>query len=67
MKKIGVILSGLVFIPYHWPFEYILTTMLVFYILQVLFSIAWLKHHRFGPMEWLWRCGTEKKWLSNVK
>ncbi len=64
---IGVILSAVVFIPCHWPFEYILITMLLFYVLQVLFSIAWLKHHRFGPMEWLWRCGTEKKWLSNVK
>ena len=64
---VGVILAALVFIPYHWPFEYILITMLLFYLLQVLFSIVWLKYYRYGPMEWLWRCGTEKKWLTNTR
>ena len=25
------------------------------YILQVIFSIYWLRQFRFGPVEWLWR------------
>ena len=25
---------------------------------QIIFSIFWLKRFRFGPLEWLWRCGT---------
>jgi uncharacterized protein len=28
------------------------------YALQVAFSHAWLRHFRFGPMEWLWRAAT---------
>lgn len=62
---IGVIMTALVFIPYHWPFEYVLMTMLVFYIIQVLFSIVWLKHNKYGPFEWIWRCATEKQWIRN--
>ncbi|QQO16446.1 DUF418 domain-containing protein [Bradyrhizobium diazoefficiens] len=25
------------------------------YAMQVLFSAWWLRHHRYGPLEWLWR------------
>ncbi|MCH7323124.1 DUF418 domain-containing protein [Solibacillus sp. MA9] len=28
------------------------------YVIQILFSNIWLKFFRFGPVEWLWRCGT---------
>jgi len=28
------------------------------YLLQSLVSRWWLAHHRFGPMEWLWRWWT---------
>jgi uncharacterized protein len=28
---------------------------LAFYAAQVALSVWWLKHHRFGPFEWLWR------------
>lgn len=34
---------------------------LVIYILQVIWSHYWLKHYRFGPMEWLWRTLTYGK------
>lgn len=29
--------------------------------LQIIFSNIWLKHFRFGPFEWVWRCFTYKK------
>lgn len=32
------------------------------YIAQLGFSYLWLKQYRFGPMEWLWRSVTYKKW-----
>jgi len=31
-------------------------------IIQTLFSKYWLKSFRYGPLEWLWRCGTYLKW-----
>jgi uncharacterized protein len=31
------------------------------YIVQVIWSHFWLKHYRFGPMEWLWRTLTYGK------
>jgi uncharacterized protein len=34
----------------------------VIYILQIFLSTWWLKRFRFGPMEWLWRSLTYKKW-----
>ncbi len=29
---------------------------------QTLFSKFWLQSFRYGPLEWLWRCGTYLKW-----
>ncbi len=31
-------------------------------IIQTLFSKYWLKSFKYGPLEWLWRCGTYLKW-----
>lgn len=31
------------------------------WIFQLIFSVYWLKHYRFGPAEWLWRSLTYKK------
>src|SRR5262245_53935266 len=37
------------------------------YVLQAVVSAWWLRHHRFGPMEWLWRSamyGVLQPWRS---
>lgn len=34
------------------------------FLLQILCSCAWLKHFRFGPLEWLWRMSTYGKRLK---
>jgi uncharacterized protein len=39
----------------------------VFFAMQVAFSNWWLKTHRFGPMEWLWRGMTYGKFPSMSK
>lgn len=31
---------------------------LVVFAAQAVFSIIWLRYFRYGPVEWLWRCGT---------
>lgn len=31
-------------------------------IVQTLFSKYWLQSFKYGPLEWLWRCGTYLKW-----
>ena len=30
--------------------------------LQLWWSTAWLERFAFGPVEWLWRCTTYRKW-----
>lgn len=62
---IGVIFVGLIIIPYRWSFEWFLLSMLLFYAIQLVFSIVWLKYYKYGPFEWLWRCATERKWIKN--
>lgn len=37
------------------------------YILQIPFSMWWLKNFQFGPMEWLWRSLTYKAWQPFYK
>ena len=29
--------------------------MIGIWIIQIIFSNYWLKHHRYGPLEWIWR------------
>ncbi|WP_367346591.1 DUF418 domain-containing protein [Stenotrophomonas bentonitica] len=35
---------------------------LALFALQVLLSHVWLKHFRFGPLEWVWRAMTYGRW-----
>lgn len=32
-------------------------------VMQILLSSLWLRFFKYGPIEWLWRCGTYWKWL----
>jgi uncharacterized protein len=34
-------------------------------IVQIVFSVLWLRYYHYGPAEWLWRCLAQKKWLPN--
>lgn len=43
------------------PVYYTLFGVVVF-ILQIILSTVWLKYFNYGPVEWLWRSATYKKW-----
>jgi uncharacterized protein len=32
-------------------------------IIQLLFSNIWFRFFIFGPVEWIWRCATYRKWF----
>lgn len=48
--------------PLHglWP---VLLVAAVVFPLQLWESACWLRSHRFGPVEWLWRSASEGQWL----
>jgi len=36
-------------------------------LVQIVFSVLWLRYYEMGPLEWLWRCLVYRKWLPNKK
>ena len=40
---------------------------LIIIVLQTLISKYWLTYFKYGPLEWLWRCGTYLKWQPFLK
>ena len=53
--------AGLGYMRQVGPVYYTLFGIIVF-IIQVIISTAWLKYFNYGPVEWLWRSATYKKW-----
>ena len=53
--------AGLGYMGKVGPVYYTLFGVAVF-IIQVILSTAWLKYFNYGPVEWLWRSATYKKW-----
>jgi len=63
----SVILVGLLtFIPVNTLISYIVAaiTCAIVVGVQIIASSLWLRVFKYGPLEWLWRCGTYGKWLS---
>ncbi len=58
--------AGLGYMGQIGPVYYTLFALIVF-LFQILFSTWWLRHFNFGPIEWLWRSGTYKKWQPMKK
>ncbi|MBT8070828.1 MAG: DUF418 domain-containing protein, partial [Gammaproteobacteria bacterium] len=44
---------------------FILSLLVIF--IQVALSKRWLAHFHYGPLEWLWRCGTYFKKVKFVR
>ena len=53
--------AGLGYMQQVGPFYYTLFGITVF-IVQIVLSTIWLKYFNYGPLEWLWRSATYKKW-----
>ena len=54
-----LIFSGVGFSLYGTlPRSQVYGIMLAIWLLQLTFSLLWLKRFRFGPLEWAWRCLT---------
>ncbi len=62
---LGVILSLYIIMRFKLSFEFAIVLYLLLYSAQIAFSYYWLKKHKYGPMEWLWRCLTSRKFTSN--
>jgi uncharacterized protein len=45
------------------PALFFLALALLVYLLQVFFSRWWLTRYRYGPVEWVWRCLSYRRWL----
>ncbi len=69
------VLGIFIFYPFVNLFEYfgLLSLESIYYIgatmltLQLLYSNLWFIYYKFGPIEWIWRCATLKKWLPIKK
>ena len=35
----------------------------LFFVFQTILCAYWLRYFAYGPIEWLWRCGTYLKWI----
>ncbi len=53
--------AGLGYMGQVGPVYYTLFGIGVF-IIQVIISTIWLTYFNYGPLEWIWRSGTYKKW-----
>jgi uncharacterized protein len=56
----GVLALWSLHIPITRPMALVAT--FVFFGLQILFSRWWMRHFRYGPLEWLWRSMTYARW-----
>ena len=58
--------AGLGYMGQVGPVYYTLFGVGVF-IIQIILSTIWLKYFNYGPVEWLWRSATYKKWQPMQK
>lgn len=58
--------AGLGYMGQVGPVYYTLLGIIVF-AAQVIISTVWLKFFNYGPLEWLWRSATYKKWQPMIK
>jgi len=64
--------QSLLFVPLFYPFGLglyasigeagSLALGLVAFVLQVAAATLWFRYFHYGPLEWLWRCGTRTTW-----
>ncbi len=55
--------AGLGYFGQVGPVYYTLLGLIVF-AMQIIISTAWLSYFHYGPIEWLWRSATYRKWQT---
>jgi uncharacterized protein len=58
--------AGLGYMEKVGPVYYTIFGVMVL-ILQVICSSIWLRYFYFGPLEWIWRSATYKRWQPFLK
>ena len=48
----------------QWELYFMVTEIA---LVQIVFSVFWMRYYRMGPLEWLWRCLVYRKWLPIKK
>lgn len=64
---VGVVFMTSLFIPFRFNFILILCCFIVYYIIQLFFSMVWLHYFKYGPLEWCWRCLTNFQFIAMLK
>jgi uncharacterized protein len=60
---LGLIVLGGLFATEGLTRSSILFFVAAVWALQLWWSQAWLQRFRYGPVEWLWRCATYRRWF----
>ena len=63
----GVIFIFSILTPGDCSFSFMFVFFVFFYILQLFFSVVWLRYFKYGPLEWCWRCLTHLQYIPNRK
>ncbi len=58
--------AGLGYMEKVGPVYYTLFGIIVF-LIQIFASTAWFRYFNYGPLEWLWRSATYKRWQPLIK
>ena len=61
----GTLMVLYIAIPLRLSIEYVFLLGICLYALQASFAVFWMKRHRYGPLEWMWRISTNRKYESN--
>ncbi|MFV0254143.1 MAG: DUF418 domain-containing protein [Beutenbergiaceae bacterium] len=61
---LGVTILGLALAHHTFTRSELAVFVLGVWVLQLMWSQAWLSRYRFGPVEWLWRSATYRQWQA---
>ena len=62
---LGTLMVLYIAIPMRLSIEYVFLLGVGLYTLQATFATLWMKRHRYGPLEWIWRIATNRNYESN--
>ncbi len=64
---LGVVFMTTIFTKGEYSFTFMLIFFVGVYLLLLLLGIVWLRHFKYGLLEWVWRCLTNLQYIPNYK